>query len=226
MAMCQRRVNGLLIVPASRDHSYLEPQIALGTKVVFLDRDVGGLKSDAVVIDDAGGTVQAIAHLLSRGHRRVAILVDTVEIDTMRIRLGTARAELAAAGCPADPRLVREDVHDPASARAALLELLGEPDPPTAVFCGNNRITMGVIEALVATDADLEVVGFDDFEAAPLMPRPVTLVSYNARAIGRRGARLLFRRIDGGTGRRRRVVIPTQLVSRGLQSGSRGPISR
>lgn len=217
MAMCQRRVNGLLIVPTSSDHSYLEPEIALGTKVVFLDRDVGGLKSDAVVIDDVGGTVQAIGHLLARGRRRVALLVDTVAIATMRIRLSTAQAELAAAGCPADPRLVRADIHHPAAARAALLELLEEPDPPTAVFCGNNRITMGVLEALVTADADVEVVGFDEFEAAPLMPRPVTLVSYDAREIGRRGARLLFRRIDGATGRRRRVVLPTRLISQGLR---------
>ncbi len=218
MAMCQRRVNGLLIVPTSSDHCYLEPEIELGTKVVFLDRDIGGLKSDAVVIDDVGGTTQAIGHLLSHGHRRVALLVDTVEIATMRIRLGAAQAELAAAGYPADPRLIRADVHDPAAARAALLELLDEPDPPTAVFCGNNRITMGVIGALMAADAEMEVVGFDDFEAAPLMPLPVTLVSCDARAIGRRGALLLFRRIDGGTGRRRRVVLPTRLISHGLRS--------
>jgi LacI family transcriptional regulator len=216
MAMCERRVNGLLIVPTNSDHSYLQPEVDLGTHVVFLDREADGLRSDAVVIDDKGGTCQAIEHLLARGHRRIGVLMDTPEIDTMRIRLETARTELAEAGWPVDPRLVRDDVHDPAAARAALLQLLADPDPPTAVYCGNNRITMGVIEALMWADADLEVVGFDDFEAAPLMPRPVTLVSFDTRAIGQRGAELLFRRIDGTTGRRRRVVIPTHLVTRGL----------
>ncbi|MGW6276985.1 LacI family DNA-binding transcriptional regulator [Kribbella sp. NPDC055071] len=216
MAMCERRVNGLLIVPTSSDHSYLQQEVALGTHVVCLDRQAKGLKSDAVVIDDKGGTQQAIEYVLSRGHRRIGVLMDSPEIATMRIRLETAQVELASAGRPVDPGMVRDDVHDPAAAGAAVLELLAAPDPPTAVYCGNNRITMGVIEALMGTDADLDVVGFDDFEAAPLMPRPVTLVSFDARAIGRRGAELLFRRIDGATGRRRRVVIPTHLVTHGL----------
>lgn len=215
-AMCERRVDGLLIVPTKADHSYLRSQIELGTHVVCLDRRAAGLKADAVLIDNAGGTRQAIEHLLSRGHRRIALLFDSPDIPTMRIRMDTALKVLAEAGRPADPRLVREPIHTPAEARAAMLELLAEPKPPTAVFCGNNRSTIGAVEALIAADATLDVVGFDDFEAASSLARPVTIVGFDTREMGRRGARMLFNRIDGNTARTRRHVMPTYLVPRGM----------
>lgn len=217
LAMCERRVDGLLVVPTNSNHSYLAPEIEMGMKIVFLDREATGLNADSVLIDNTGGTRQAITELLDRGHSRVALLVDSLEIPTMRARLDSARTVLAAAGCSVEPHFVREGLHDPVSAREALVDLLTRPDPPTGVFCGNNRITMGAVEAMLTSGVDVDLVGFDDFEAASLMPRPISVVRFDARDIGRQGAELLFRRIDGDTGGLRRVVIPTNLVSRGTR---------
>lgn len=214
-AMCERRVAGLLIVPTSADHSYLRAQTELGVPVVFIDREAAGVRADSVLIDNPGGARQAIEYLLQRRHRRIAILSDTDQITTMRQRRDAALEMLAEAGQPVDPSLVRMDIHDPQRALEEMEQLLTRPRPPTAFFCLNNRITVGALQALMASGTSADVAGFDDFEASTFISQPVGLVSYDTGSLGRHGADLLFRRIDGDSSRPRRLVIPTKLIERG-----------
>jgi LacI family transcriptional regulator len=212
MAMCDRRVDGLLVVPAGADHSFLRPEVEMGTPAVFLDRPPVGLHVDAVLLDNAGGARAGVHHLLQRGHERIGLLVDSLAIYTMRERLAGAEAALEAAGVPHEPALVRYGLHEPAATSRAIAQMLANPRPPTAFFCGNNRITVGAVTELWRRGSDAALVGFDDFELAHLMPRPITLVSYDTRALGRIGAQLLFRRIHGERPRPTTTVLPTRLI--------------
>ena len=214
--LCSRRVDGLLVVPAGYDHTFLRPEVEMGMPVVFLDRPAGGLLADTVLLDNRGGARAAVERLVAEGHRRVAILFDSVRVYTMRERLDGAREALAAAGLPYDPELVREGVKDPATAAAAAAAMLDGPNPPTAFFGTNNRITVGILQELWRRRSDAALVGFDDFELAHLMPRPLTVVGYDTRALGLRAAELLFNRIAGDREWPRSVVLPTELVERGL----------
>lgn len=216
LELCERRVDGLLVVPAGDDHSFLRPEIEMGIPVVFLDRPPGRLRADTVVIDNAGGARAGVAHLVEAGHRTIAVLADRPDIFTATERVAGARAALAAGGVPADRVLVRDGLHDPAAARATVAGLLDLPDPPTAFFCSNNRITVGAVEELWWRGADAALVGFDDFELSHLLPRPVSIVGYDIREIGRAGAELLFARIGGSRRPPQRVVVPTTLVHRGV----------
>lgn len=217
LAMCERRVDGLLVVPTGTDHSFLRVELEMGTHAVFLDRPAVGIRADTVVIDNVRGTREAVAYLLERGHRRIGLLADALAINTMRERLSSAESALDEAGVRYDEALVRHDLHEPAATRRAIADMLSLSDPPTAFFCGNNRITIGAIQEIWERDSAAEIIGFDDFENANLMPVPVSTVSYEAREIGRLGAELLFRRIDGDTSRPTTVVIPTTLVHHGAQ---------
>ncbi len=223
LAMCDRRVDGLLVVPAGPDHAYLRPEIDMGVPAVFLDRPPVGLEVDAVLLDNAGGARLGIAALAERGHRRIALLVDSPSIHTMRDRLAGATSALEAAGIPQDPGLVRYDLREPGAAAAAVAEMLASPRPPTAFFCGNNRITIGAVQELWRHGSDAALVGFDDFELAHLMPRPLTVISYDTRQLGRIGAELLFRRIGGEHPRPSTTILPTQLVERGFQTTAAPP---
>src|SRR5262249_3930154 len=107
-----------------------------------------------------------------------------------------------------------DGLHDQADIEAAVTEMLESAQPPTALFCLNNRLTLGALSALDRAGRDPEVVGFDDFEPAGLLPVPLTVGSYDAREIGRAGAGVLCERIDGDQSRPRTVVIPTRLVDR------------
>lgn len=213
--LCQRRVSGLILVPSGPTQAYLQPEIRLGTPVVFLDRPGVDAAADAVLIDNRGGAEAAMRELLDAGHRRIALLFDALAIFTMGERLEGVKAALEGVGVGLDPALLATDLHTPELARAALQRLLAEPDPPSAVFCANNRATIGAVEALVAAGARMPVTGFDDFEASRLLPFPVRLVDYDTPQLGVAAAERLFARIGGDRSNPVVVLQPTHLVDRG-----------
>jgi LacI family transcriptional regulator len=216
LAMCERRVDGLLVVPAGTDHSYLQSEIQMGTPVVFMDRPPVGLHVDAVLIDNAGGARQGIEHLLASGHKRIGLLIDSLSIYTARERLAGAEAALDAAGVSHDKTVVRHDLHTPEEAAGAVADMLDRRNAPTAFFCANNRTTVGALTELHRQSSRAALVGFDDFELSHLMPRPLTIVAYDVAGLGRVAAERLFRRINGERPRPATTVLPTHLVERGI----------
>ncbi|MEY8038745.1 LacI family DNA-binding transcriptional regulator [Saccharopolyspora cebuensis] len=215
---CARRVDGLLVVPAGREHGYLRAEIDAGTPVVFVDRPAGDLDADTVLLDDAGGTEQAVHHLVGRGHRRIGFLGDDPAIHTAAERLRGYRSGLHRAGIAADPVLTAMGPHTAESVRAALT---GPLRPATAVITGNNRITVHLLRVLAGAQRRPALVGFDDFELADLVDPPVTVITHDTRELGRTAAELLFSRLDGDTAPARHLVIPTRLLPR--RSGEVSP---
>ena len=211
--LCSRRVDGLLVVPAGDDHAYLRPEVEMGVHLVFLDRPGLGLPADTVLIDNRGGARTGTAALLSGGHRRIAVLLDTMSVYTMRERLEGVREALA--GSTAEMVLV-EGVADPDGAARAVGELLEGPEPPTAFFTVNNRLTVGAVHELWRRGSDAELLGFDDFELSHLMPRPLTVVAYDAADMARRATERLFDRIAGERTPPVTLKVPTRLVARGI----------
>ena len=219
--LCSRRVDGLVVVPAGYDHAFLRPEVELGTPVVFLDRPAGGLLADTVLLDNRGGARAGVQRLVEAGHRRIGILLDSIGVYTMRERLDGAQDALAAAGVAYEASLVRDGIRDPLTAAGAVAEMLGQEEPPTVFFSLNNRITLGAVEELWRRGSDAALVGFDDFELAHLVPRPLTVIAYDTRALARTAAELLFARIAGERSWPRTIVLPTELVERGLSRPSR-----
>ncbi|MCP2261017.1 transcriptional regulator, LacI family [Streptoalloteichus tenebrarius] len=215
LEFCARRVDGLLIVPAGLQHGYLVPEMRAGTPVVFLDRPAGDVVADTVLVDNIGGTAEAVRHLASFGHRRVAFLGDSPGIYTAVERLRGFREGCARAGLRYDDDLVVMGPPDERGVAAALRRLLSGPDPATAVVAGNNRITVHAVRALAHRPDRPALVGFDDFELADLLDPPVTVVAHDTAALGRVAAELLFGRLDGDSSPPRRVVLPVRLVARG-----------
>ena len=217
LALCQRRVSGLIVVPTTSDHGYLRAEVDRGIPVVFVDRPGNGIDADAILVDNEGGAADAVAALIERGHRRIAVLLDSLDIYTMRERLSGVERAFAASGVSIDSDLIAYTAHSPENAVQAMATMLDLPEPPTAVLCGNNRSTIGAVEEIWRRSVDVDVVGFDDFEMSRLLPQAVTIVDYDTRALGIASAQRLFDRIDGDTSASRRVLLPTQLVGRGGQ---------
>jgi LacI family transcriptional regulator len=210
-AFVARRVDGLVIAPAGRDHRYLERERAAGLPLVFVDRPAEWIEADAAVSDNAGGAQAAVEHLLAGGHRRIAYLGDRGWLFTASERLRGYRAALGGR-----PELVRQDLSED-DAYAATRELLAMADPPTALFTAQNLITLGAVRALHDLRARGRVahVGFDDVPLADALEPGLTVVAQGPYALGRAAAELLFARVDGDAGPPRRVVLPTRLIARG-----------
>ncbi|MFB4277151.1 MULTISPECIES: LacI family DNA-binding transcriptional regulator [unclassified Nonomuraea] len=208
---CARRVDGLIVVPAGDDHTYLRSELEAGTPVVFADRPPGaGIDVDTVLTDNVGGARQAVRHLLVHGHRRIAFLGDDPAIFTAAERLRGYRAEL---GGLFDERLVAMRPPALESVRADLERMLALDDPPTALFTGNGRYTVTTLRALAGRRPAL--VGFDDFELADLLDPGVSVVAQDPYWMGRVAAELLFRRLRGDSGPPEHIELPVRLIARG-----------
>lgn len=215
LALCQRRVDGLLLFPALGGQEYLQPELELGTPIVFLDRPGDGVSADTVGFDNVNAARALANTVLEEGHRRIGLLMDSLEILTIRERLDGVRAAFGDAGIPLDERLISTNAHDPDGAREATVAMLDLADPPTAFIGKNNRAVIGIVDALVSRSARARVVGFDDFEMSRFLPRHVTLASFDAFELGRRGATRLFDRVHGDLGAPTHERLPFTIVQRG-----------
>jgi LacI family transcriptional regulator len=216
-AFTSRRVDGLVIVPASHDHSYLMSERRAGTAIVFVDRPPEFLDVDSVLTDNKAGVRRGVRHLINQGHRRIGYLGDLPTIATASIRHQGYIEELAAHDIPVDESLVRLGLRGEENAEAAAGEMLALSRPPTAFFGGQNLITVGVYRALwrLGLRQRIALVGFDDIELADLLEPAITVIAQDPAAIGRTAAELLFRRLDGDRSPSVHHLVATRLIIRG-----------
>ena len=216
-AFSSRRVDGLMIMPSSADHSYLTLERRAGVALVFVDRPPSGIEADAVVAANRDGARTAVAHLIAHGHREIAYLGDRSTLPTEQERHRGFLDAMADAGLTARAELQRRDLGSMAAAQHAAAAILDGARPPTAIFGGQNLVTMGIVRALRERDRQhrVAVVGFDDFLLADLLEPGVTVVAQDPQTIGRVAATRLFARLDGDPGPYVTEVIETTLIVRG-----------
>ncbi|MFN2490341.1 MAG: LacI family DNA-binding transcriptional regulator [Actinomycetota bacterium] len=187
------------------------PVVRIGTTVVD---DPG---HDTVHADDEHGAFEATTHLLRRGHRRVAMIQGPSGAGANR-NGGYLRA-LDEGGVAVDPALVGSGEWTRAGGEAAAAALLTSSRPPTAIFCANDLMALGAMDAARKLDLhvgrDVALVGYDDIEAAAMGSPPLTTVSNPAYETGFLAGILLRDRMTGRyRGSPRTVTLPCRLIER------------
>jgi LacI family transcriptional regulator, galactose operon repressor len=218
--MIAHRVDGIVIAPVSdRSIDHLRRLARFGIPFVLVDRTIPGVDADAVLGDSEGGARRLVEHLVSLGHRRIGLIVESSDVSTARDRRRGYEAALEAAGLSADPSLVAEATVDPAGGLRGMQQLLEAAERPTAVFAVNNLVAVGAIEAVRAAGLgvpdDVAIVCFEDIEYASRLYPFLTAMEQPAETFGTLGTQLLLERIDGrGPDRRRVVVLSAEFVVR------------
>lgn len=213
LALCARRVDGLIVIPAGHDHRYLEPEIKAGVATVFVDRPPGRIAADVVLSDSYGGARAGVAQLIAHGHRRIGFIGDQPRIHTAVERLRGYRAAMEDAGLAVDPAWVSLGSTAPERVRRAVDDMLDGSGSVTALFAGNNRVMVTVVRTLADRERKVALVGFDDMELADLLG--ITVIAQDAALLGRTAAERLFRRLDGVEEEPTRVTLATRLIPRG-----------
>ncbi len=215
--LLRRRVDGLLLMPATQRQDYLVDDVRSGLPVVFVDRRPQGLDADSVTVDNALGARMAVEHLLAAGHERIALLGDLAQIQTAAARLAGYRQVLTAAGHEPRPEHIVMGLRSEHAAAEATARLLDGERPPTAIFAARNALAIGAIRALRTNGvaSRIALVGFDDFPLADVIEPPLTVIRQNVRQIGAEVTRLLFARIDGDRSVPQHLVLAPELVARG-----------
>ena len=222
----EQRVRGILITPVHGRAPELERIRDRGTPVVLLDWP-GSSGQCSVAVDDRRGGDIAVSHLLVLGHRRIALLNGPIAIRQCADRRRGAFLAVRRAGL--DPAAVLTEITVPAmNARAgttAAGELLASEPRPTAAFCTNDMLALGLLRRMavdgVAVPEDLAVVGYDDIDFAADAAVPLTSVRQPKYELGRAAAELLLEEADRpGQHEHRRIVFKPELVVR-ASSGAR-----
>jgi LacI family transcriptional regulator len=220
--------------PDEVDH--LAETVSAGRPVVLIDRTVTALQLDGVGIDNRQATHDAIARLISLGHRRIGmisgaqprVLARALRQESAEPAPGETPSEgrlvgycqgLREAGLGVDHALVVDGGFHSGQAREAARTLLSIPDRPTAVLTTDSLLTIGALQAIrdlgLACPQEVSLLGFDDADWASLVEPPITVISQPAYEIGARAAEFLLARIADGSSASRRVQLPTTLIERG-----------
>ncbi len=171
----------------------------------------------SVHIDNAKAAAEAMHHLYELGHREIGVVTGPLLSPLSRDRLAGARAAARSRGSEQDLIVMQGDFSIKSGAEAADA-LLQRATPPTAIFCFNDEMAMGVIGAArrraLQIPRDLSVVGFDDIRFAECFDPALTTIAQPMRAIGEGTVRLLVEILNGGRLTPVSVTLPHTLQIR------------
>jgi LacI family transcriptional regulator len=198
--LLEQRVHGVLITAMDYASPRLRSLPALGVPVVLVDRQqTDGDDWCSVGVDDIHGGDIAVTHLLEQGHRRVAFVGGPPSIPQVSARHAGALRAFAAVGLPTSDLVVLEtEALTVAAGREAGQRLVGLPKArrPTAVFCANDLVALGMLQQLiqqrVSVPDDIAIVGYDDIDFAAAAAVPLTSVRQPRQLLGRTATELLL----------------------------------
>ena len=181
-----------------------------------------GGQSSIVPAEVAGGHV-ATEYLLRAGHRRIGYINGEHWQDAAKDRLKGYRTALATADLPFAPEMVRDGDWSSGTGFEHTLSLMREPHPPTAIFCANDLMALGAIEALkqlgYRVPDDVSVLGYDDQEIARHTHPPLSTVVLPNYELGRWAVDTLLQEVHnqaaGAPVRHRMVKLDGPLIERG-----------
>ena len=194
---------GLIIVPSPGARENLKLVATLPT--VELDRASGIKDAHTVMVDNVGGARAAVQHLTALGHKRIGMIVGSMDISTAVERLQGYREALEGAGIAYRDDLVLPGNHREEGGRVAAHTLLNRAadQRPTALFVGNNEMTIGALlaarELELRIPVDLSIVGFDDSRWAKLMQPAITVVAQPAYELAYLACETLLNRLENGS---------------------------
>lgn len=214
-----RRLDGLLIISLMLDDQEAQRLVQHRLPTVLIEGTHPALA--AVEIDNVSGGEMAAAYLMAKGHRCIGFVggdrqLPGYAIGTSELRLRGFRAALAQQGLT--PRLAgfapRTATHE--EARLQALDLLQQPERPTAIFAGNDTLALGVLKAAremkLRVPEDVAVLGFDDADFAEYIG--LSTVSQSLEESGRLAVEMLLPMLAEPARMNRHVQLPLKVVER------------
>jgi LacI family transcriptional regulator len=200
-------------------HSSLSDELAAhGLPIVLLNRHNDNPATDVCAADNAGGGALVADQLAALGHTRIGAIFGPADTSTGRDRRLGFTGALERQGIEPAFEHLREGPFSFNAGHSALMELMSEPEPPTAVFCANDVIALGAINAAralgISVPSDLTLIGFDDMEMAGWEVFSLTTVAQQIDELARLTVARLTQRIETPEAPAARVRVKTELVLR------------
>jgi DNA-binding LacI/PurR family transcriptional regulator len=208
-----------VIYAGSLDPAALRSAVRNGPPAVLVDFHVRWGGVDQVFVDNVGGGEIAILHLLSLGHRDIAIIRGPEEVMATRERLAGVHRAMERAAIPLSTLRFVSGNFLRESGYQAMASLLKTSRRPTAVFCMNDEMAVGAIQAIHSLSAlkvprDISILGFDDITwAAATYPR-LTTVRVDKKLMGKLAMERLISLLEGPRHKIASSTITPELLKR------------
>lgn len=219
-----QRIDGLIIAPVESDCSYMNQVIGDKCPSVFFDRFPLGFNRDCVLSTNFEGAYQGTELLVKKGHQSIGFIGSHLD-NTMLERYQGFRSVIISNGLPFSDELAVFGEHHSIPLNTLkhgecynAAKKLVEEKKVTALFCGNDISSIGVISYLKENDIkipnDFDVVCYDDAFWLSLAYNSISAVDQDWEAIGKKVAETLLMRINSNTDEYSEIRIPTKLVVR------------
>ena len=220
--LAEQRVQGVLITPTAELSPHLEQLRRTGVPVVLLDRRSPIRDQCSVAVDDVLGGHLAGAHLLERGHRRIAFIGGHSGLPQIEERVtGVEQAVREALGSTETLTVLAPEHLTVEGGREAGSRIVGMPAAtrPTAAVCANDLIALGLLQEMVRhgvrVPEEFAIVGYDDIDYAGAAAVPLTSVRKPRQELGAAAAELLLDEArSGGEHEHQQRLFQPELVVR------------
>ena len=212
----ERHVDGLIIAIASETD--FKDLFAINTKlpIVIVDRAIRNWTGDCVVPDNETGMQLAVGHLVSLGHKSIALINGDTSLSTAKERRNGFESSMQSYGL--SPTSMSEGVFSVDSGYLQTVALLHNSQRPTAICAANDLLAIGAMRAIFEADLripeDVSIVGYDDIPFASFIHPSLTTISQSARSIGTESAQLLLKRLRNSHENPIRIIMDPKIIIR------------
>jgi DNA-binding LacI/PurR family transcriptional regulator len=213
-----KQVDGLLIFICPGANEEVRALVMAKKPIVFVGRTPVGLKADSVSANNRRGAQIAVARLISRGHRRVALVNGQEGLSSSADRVEGWKSALRKSRFAAAAELLAHCDWTADAGYRATLRFLDLEEPPTAIFAVNFLMMTGVLRALqergVRCPQQVEVISSDDSEWLDVFAPRISTVAQPSYEMGEKSAQLLLKRMRAPRRRFEQIVLEPELVIR------------
>jgi LacI family transcriptional regulator len=215
--MVERKVDGVAIMTSEADPGLMTELTRRNIPTVFMDTGKSGPHSANIRIDYAQGIHEAMQHLFSLNHRRIAFITGPMNLESVRIRCEAYLSGLKSCGL-SDRALIEKGDHRIEGGAMAMRNLLKLPQRPTAVVASNDLSAIGALGVIhnagLRVPDDISLIGFDDIAFANWTQPPLTTVILSRTQLAVTAFAALEALIRKEDGSQTDYTIPTHLVMR------------
>lgn len=176
----KRWVDGFVFATAVNNEDHILALKDAGFPVILLVRHLDA-KIDAVISDNFKASYEAVSYLVKRGHKKIAIISNKLELSLYKNRLEGYKKALQEADLPIDEELIITSLSDEDNAYEPMLKMLQSGIDVDAVFAMSDYKAAGVIRAIkdfgLSVPEDISVIGYGNTEMSPLLDPPLTTIS-------------------------------------------------
>lgn len=216
----QKSVDGIIIGTGVDNTEILNRLHKKSIPMAMIAREAPSLAVDTVVADDYVGGLLAAQHLTGLGHKRLAILSETLKVSSSRERIRGFKQGLDEANVPFDDTSIVICEYKVEEGKRGASELLTRSggERPTAIFCCNDLLAIGAMQAAkeigLHVPEQLSIVGFDDTVLAAVTDPPLTTVAQPMEHMGKLAFNLLLEHLRNKDAIKQRVVLRPELKVR------------